>query len=363
MISSDTRVHQITAGFGPGDAISNEAKVIRKLLQEWGYQSEIYADPEHINSASRQACQPISSLSAEQTDALIFHFSIGTPLVDSIRALPGRKIMIYHNVTPGDYFRPYSDRIARQLDQGREQLAQLKNTFDLALADSEFNRLELESLGYSKTAVLPILLDTGRFSIRRQNIGSIISKRPKTMLFVGRLAPNKKPEDLIRVFGLYQKFYNPDSRLVWVGSWGGLEVYYLQIVKMIHELDVQNVILTGHVSEQKLATWFCEADAFVSTSEHEGFCVPILEAFHYGKPVIAYSAGAIPETVGDAGVLLKEKNFLQFAEAIDYVLGSNSLRAALIDRGRARLNGPFSLDRVSSLLKQHLESLLQSNPC
>lgn len=355
-------VAQFCAGFAPGDAISAESLNIRRVLREWGFQSEIYSWPDHMHPEVHGECKPVSEFDPAATSLLIYHFSIGSSLTGYALDFPGKKIMIYHNITPGHYFRRYNFDIARQLDEGRKQLASIVDAFDLALADSEFNRTELESLGYRNTGVLPILFEPRHSAIRHLksevSLLPLLEENLTTIFFVGRLAPNKKAEDLVRTFGLYQKFYNPRSRLVWVGSWGALELYYLELQWMIRDLGLKNVHFTGHISEAAKLTCFEKADLFASASDHEGFCVPVLESFHHGKPVVAFAAGAIPETVGDAGLVLPERDPGCFAEAIDRVVTDQPLRAALIQRGHARLENHFSFSRVSNLLKEYLKPLL-----
>ncbi|HEY3130473.1 MAG TPA: glycosyltransferase [Acidobacteriota bacterium] len=374
-------IAQFCAGFAPGDAISTEALNIRRVMRQCGYRSEIYSWPDFIHPESRGWCKPVSKFSPSSTDLLIYHFSISSPMTRHALDFSGRKIMIYHNITPGHYFRRYDPKVADQLDDGRKELQSLSETFDLALADSEFNRKELESLNYRNTAVLPILFDPSQLS---QNLDSsatesasirvnprpqsafriphsaIVSPDPEltTRFFVGRLAPNKKAEDLVTIFGLYQKFINPRSRLFWIGSWGSLSLYYTELRAMVRDLKLRDVCFTGYVPQSALVDCYRHSDVLVSTSEHEGFCVPILESFYYGKPVIAYAAGAVPETVGEAGILFSEKDWMCFAEAIHRVVCDPELRGHLVAAGQTRLEHQFSFSRVSQLLKSYITPLL-----
>jgi glycosyltransferase involved in cell wall biosynthesis len=374
-------ITQFCAGFAPGDAISTEALNIRHVTRQWGCPSEIYSWPDHIDPEMRSECKPVSQFNGAATDILLYHFSIGSPMTRYALGFPGKKVMIYHNITPGHYFRRYDPKIAGQLDEGRKELAGMSQAFDLALADSEFNRKELEFLKYRNTAVLPILFDPSQLDqaaeVRKEESAPTrVHSRPKsaihnpqssilrsdpeltTILFVGRLAPNKKAEDLLKIFGLYQKFMNPKSCLIWVGSWGSLQLYYLELQKMVHDIGLKNVLFAGHVSPAELAEAYRRADVFASTSEHEGFCVPILECFHYGVPVIAYPAGALPETLADAGLILADKDHGSFAETINRVVKDSDLNNSLVQRGRARLHDHFSFSRVAGLLRGYLEPLI-----
>ncbi len=348
------RIDQVCAGFLAGDAISDEAVNIRNLLQSWGYQSSIYSWPPHIHPKSRRECENISDLRPSASDILIYHFSISSPVTQSVLEFPGRKILIYHNITPSQYFRAYSWQIAEELEDGRRQLTALRDCFDLALADSEFNREELDKLGFPKTAVLPILFDPARLAVPAGHGLQFLRKPGAVILFVGRLVPNKKAEDLVKIFDLYRRFYNSESRLVWVGGWGGVDLYYWELRTMIQELGIAGVTFTGHLPANQLAACFERADVFASASEHEGFCVPLLESFHYGKPIVAFPGGAVPETVGDAGVVLRERDPIAFAAAIDRVSRDRDLADDLRRRGRQRLSTHFGFSRVADLLRGYL---------
>ncbi len=353
------RIDQVCAGFLAGDAISGEAVNIRKLLHGWGYQSSIYSWPEHIHPKSRHECEPIANLRPSPPDILIYHFSIGSPVTEFVLEFPGKKILIYHNITPSHYFRAYSSEIAEKLEDGRKQLAALRGRFDLALADSEFNRKELDDLGFLNTGVLPILFDPARLPASAGARLPFLNKPGTVILFVGRLVPNKKAEDLIKIFDLYRRFYNPESRLVWVGGWGGVDLYYWRLKTMIEELGINGVTFAGHLPANQLAACFERADIFASASEHEGFCVPILESFHYRKPIVAYAAGAIPETVGDAGLVLPERDSVAFAAALDRVCRDRELAEELRRRGLQRLFAHFGFSRLAGLLRDYLCPLVE----
>jgi glycosyltransferase involved in cell wall biosynthesis len=355
-------IHQVTAGFAPGDAISDEARNIRQVLRSWACHSEIYAWPEYIDYRTRHECRSVQDLDLRTCDLLVYHYSIGNPAARSILEHRCPKVMVYHNITPSSFFRIYNAQVAAELERGRRQLGTIQGAFSLALADSEFNRGELEDLGYPRTAVLPILFDPLRLRIGLREWLSAHWKRRRretTILFVGRLVPNKKAEDLLRAFSLYQRFFDRRSRLVWVGSPGGMELYANHLGCLMESLGISHARFVGHVSRSELTSWYLAGDIFASASEHEGFCVPILESFHFGKPVIAYSAGAVPETVGDAGLLLSSKDPELFAAAIHRVASDEELRTELVSRGRRRATDHFGRERVASILRGHLLAELE----
>ncbi len=354
-------IHQVTAGFAQGDAISDEARNIRQALRSWGCSSEIYAWPESIHPETRVECRPVTELDQRTCDLLIYHYSIGSPATRSILEYGCPKVMIYHNITPSSFFRVYNPEIADELDRGRRQLGAIRNAFSLALADSEFNRKELEELGYPRTAVLPILFDPRRLRVglrERSRARWQRRRRETTIFFVGRLVPNKKAEDLLRAFSFYQRLCDRRSRLIWVGSAGGMELYANHLLSLIESLGIRHVRFVGHVSRSQLTSWYLAGDVFASASEHEGFCVPILESFHFGRPVVAFGAAAVPETVGDAGLLVATKEPEIFASAIYRVASDPNLRAELVSRGHRRVSEHFGRERVASILQECLTAEL-----
>ncbi|MFZ0429813.1 MAG: glycosyltransferase family 4 protein [Acidobacteriota bacterium] len=355
-------IHQVTAGFAPADAISDEARNIRRLLCSWGCRSEIYSWPEHIDRQNRHECRLVSELDSHECDLLIYHFSIGSPATETVLGHRCRRVMIYHNITPSSFFRFFSREVADQLEQGRQQLGRVREAFSLALADSEFNRAELAELGYERTAVLPILFDPASLRVgwkERIRAAWLRRRGETTVFFVGRLAPNKRADDLLRIFSFYQRFYNPRSRFVWVGSAGGMELYAQHLFGLIERFGIRNAIFPGYVSRSVLTSWYLAGDVFASASEHEGFCVPILESFHFGKPVVAYGAAAVPETLGDAGLLLSSKEPEVFAAAIHRAATDSQLRAELVSRGHRRARESFGRERVASILRGHLIAELE----
>ncbi len=350
-------VHQVTAGFAPADAISDEARNIQRLLRAWGCQSEIYCWAEHIHPETRHECRRLSELDPRRCDLLIYHFSIGSPATGAVLDQDYPKVMIYHNITPSSFYREYRPDISAQLDQGREELGRIRHAFSLALAVSDYNRRELELLGYPRTAVLPILFDPRKLRVglkERIRARWIRGRGPTTLFFVGRLVPNKRAEDLLKVFSVYQRFFNADSRFVWVGSEAGMGSYALHLLALADQLRLRKAHFVGYVDRSELTSRYLAGDVFVSASEHEGFCVPILESFHFGKPVVAYAAAAVPETLGEAGVLVDSKEPGLFAAAIHRVVSDSELRSELVARGRRRAVEHFGLERVGSILRGYV---------
>ena len=329
--------HQLVPNLAFGDAISQQALTLRRLLRASGVRSEIFA--EHVDAQLRGEARPYRELrqSVDGEAAVLYHFSIGSELTDLYRLLPGPRVLAYHNITPPEFFRGVNAQVAALCARGRDELRALRGHCTLALGDSEFNRQELESFGFARTAVFPIVLDPERYGV--QPVTRL--ERPYrdghvNFLHVGRLVPNKRIEDLLKVFYFYRRRINPDSRLFLVGIDTDMEIYAVALRQMIHDLGLSGVAFPGRVTQRELVTYYRLAHVYLCMSEHEGFCVPLVEAMHFGVPVIAYAAGAVPETLGDAGALVLRKDFPEIAELAALICEDAALREAMAAAGRAR---------------------------
>ncbi len=333
-------IHQFVSGFANGDAISNEARALRRLFQDWGYASEIFSDTRRVLPEHRKTVRDIadSRSACTQDDIAILHFSIGSPVNDAFAALPCGKALIYHNITPAHYFNLVNRQVAGNLEEGRRQLVGLANCASVNMAVSQFNADELIEAGYRNVHVLPLFIDFDRLAVapdrgmlRRYGDGKT------NILFVGRCVPNKKIEDIIDVFDCFRTSVTPRSRLIHVGSFAGAEPYYYVLKGMIQDRGMDNVHFAGGVSQSQLNAFYRCADLFLCMSEHEGFCIPIMESFQHNLPVMAYAAGAIPETMGGAGVLFREKNIPALAEMMGELTRNKSLGDAVVQGQHARL--------------------------
>jgi glycosyltransferase involved in cell wall biosynthesis len=353
-------IHQFSAGFTPGDAISNEAIRFRDILREWGYRSEIFSDERCTQAAQRKHVPDVETFAstAQPDDVVLLHLSIGSKVNEVFRDLPCKKAILYHNVTPEHYFELINKQTAQALRRGREQVASLSDTADVNMAVSRFNASELESVGYRNVEVLPLVLD---FSLLTDDVDprtrSKLSDGCKNILFVGRCTPNKKIEDLLRVFAYYQKTIEPRSRLIHVGSHAGAERYFCLLTAMVRELGLQNVWFAGTLSQPALNACYASADAFLCMSEHEGFCIPLVESMLHEVPILAHASAAIPETLDGSGILLHERRFDLAAELLGRLVADDTLRDAVIANQNDRLNRYRSRD-LESELKQHLAPLI-----
>jgi glycosyltransferase involved in cell wall biosynthesis len=334
-------VHQVLATLGYGDAIGHEVLGIQRVLRAAGYTSEIFvetADP-RLEPLTLDYREMIGAVSAR--DILIHHFSIGSRASRTAYALAGRMALVYHNITPPEYFLGVHKDLVKQCFRGRRELTAYIDRCDVALGDSEYNRAELEALGFRETGVLPVVPDFSHLEVPPDlRIASTFGDGWTNVLFVGRVIPNKKFENVIRAFHVYRTHHNPRSRLLLVGSYSGFERYLAMLHALIAQLGTPDVHFTGHVSNEELTALYDVADLFLCASEHEGFCVPIVEAFHKGVPVLAYAATAVPATMDGGGVLYGTPDPFEVARLMSAVLDDRQLEAAVVDsqdRAVARL--------------------------
>lgn len=349
-------IHQWLPGFASGDAISNYAISLQKVIKGWGYQSEIFAPGRHVSPKVRGLCQDWEAYKdySNSQSIVIYHFSIGSPLSSGFRNIPDKKVLVYHNITPSKYFEPINAEKAFALSQGRKELQTLAGVPQLALADSEYNRLELEEWGYKNTYVIPPFLDFNGLSAKPDK-GLLNQYKDDwvNILFVGRVTPNKKIEDVIKVFYYYKNSVNPKSRLFIAGSFVGMEKYYAYLSGLVLELNLTNVLFTGHVATAELVSYYKISDLFLCMSEHEGFCIPLVESMYFGIPVIAYAAAAVPYTLGGSGILVYEKDFPYIAELINIVLEQ---KEAIIEAQKRRLEN-FSEEKIAKDFYTFLHNL------
>ncbi len=354
------QAHQFVTALSYGDAIGDYTLEIQRILRRNGYQSEIFSEIVHPKVA--KYVKPLADYNLMEGDdvLMLVHFSIGSYLGNLVPHHHGKKMLIYHNITPFEWFVDINSVLAYHCLIGREQLKKLKDFCPMAVGDSEFNRQELESLGYSNTGVLPIRLDFSKFDGVDDPITRKMYDDHRTnIIVVGRTIPNKKLEDALKTFAYYQKYINPLSRLIFIGMWGGFERYYHGLREMATHLGIQEVVFTGHISFEELLAFYRLADVALVLSEHEGFCVPVLEAFYMNVPLLAWDACAVPHTAGKGGVVIhKQKNHASIAELIHRICCEDGLRRKLLDAQRAQIEDHTNFPFEKTLLGM-LEELKQ----
>jgi L-malate glycosyltransferase len=352
-------IHQVLATLGYGDAIGHEVLGIQRVLRAHGFDSEIFVETadDRLEAQTRDYRELVDFSRPDQL--LLHHFSLGSKASRTAFALPDRMALIYHNITPPEYFVGVHKKLARQCFRGRRELRAYVDRCDLALGDSEFNRQDLEQLGFPRTAVLPVVPDFSHLD--RQPNGWFASQFDDAwtnILFVGRVIANKKIEDLIRFFHAYQRF-NTRSRLIVVGAYTGFERYLTALTHLAASLGTDHVHFVGHVSDEELIGFYEIADLFLCASEHEGFCVPLVEAFYMEVPVLAYAATAVPATMDGAGVLYQIKDPRHVAALMDGILSNCQLQEAIIGGQLGALQRLRSKDFAGTLMG-FVESILNS---
>jgi len=353
------RIIQCVGNLSKGDAISNYIMTIHELLGEMGYESHIVAyDKEECMN---RACSSLDNLQPRSTDVAILHASIGNPMLKIFEGLPCRKGVIYHNMTPASYFKGYHELLFSLLVEGRESMRTLANTVPVAFGVSEFNRKELQEFGFASTGVLPYVLPPESLDEEDTNLSrSLKEHRGMKLLFVGRVVPHKCQHDLIKVLYLVRKHIDEQAVLYLVGHGSQEEPYWQQCKQLCHMLGLDRaVFMTGRVSDEQLASYYHHSDVFVSMSEHEGFFVPLIEAFRSQLPVLAYGAGAIPETMGGAGLCLEEKDFREALAQLKK-LQDTTYRQQVTKKQQERVEA-FSMGALQQGLAQLLDTITSTS--
>jgi L-malate glycosyltransferase len=345
------RIHQVLATLGYGDAIGHEVLGIQRVLRAAGYESEIFVETaDHRLEPQTRDYRELVDFS-HRDNLLLHHFSLGSKASRTAYALPDRMALIYHNITPPEYFVGVHRRLARQTFRGRRELQAYADRCDLAMGDSEFNRQDLETLGFSRTGVLPVVPDFSHLD-REPNwlVARDFDDEWTNIVFVGRVIANKKIEDVICWFHAYHTIFNPRSRLLLVGAQTGFERYLASLHELVSRLGVAQVHFIGHVSDEELVAFYETADLFLCASEHEGFCVPIVEAFYKQVPVLAYAATAVPSTMDGAGVLFENRDPIHVAALMDEILSNVALQDRIVHDQLAAVERLGSKDFAGTLL-------------
>jgi FkbM family methyltransferase len=337
------KVHQFHSGSATGDAITNAMFLMQTELRALGYDSDIFVEHRAPDLADRLF--EIDDLPRHPDYVLIVHHSMGYDACERIAALPARKILMYHNITPPEFLTD-SPFMKSYAELGRRQLELLRPQMIAALADSEFNALELRTLGYDAPVACPFLFDVTALVAQAGQRGNRPDDAPFTILFVGRVVASKGQAELVDAFAEFRRGWGRPCRLVLIGRVAAPDAPYpAEISRRIALHGLQDeVLLTGLVSDEELHAWYGTADAYVSLSQHEGFGVPLVEAMAHDLPVIAWPSGAVPYTLGGAGVLLPDRSPETVAATILDLAHAPERRAEIVARQHAVLDG-FRLER------------------
>lgn len=348
-------IHQILPTFSPGDAIGNEVIEINKTLRKWGYKSQIYAENIHPEMTAKKHLEydKVSS----KDNILIFHFSIGSDVSHYIRKLPDKKIIRFHGITPEKYLSGINDYIQYLLVRGKEELGLYPEITDLALANSRYTQLELSKLGFKRTKIFPLLMDLNIYDKSpNENLLSRFADDYVNILFVGRVIPQKNQHIILKIFSYY-KLINPRSRLFLIGNFEGCENYLDQLQEIIRKLNLKDVYIPGKVSMNDLISYYKLADIFLCMSEWETFCVPLVESMYFDTPILAYNCTAIPDTLGNSGILINKLNINEISEMIDLVVNDEAFKNEIIRKQRERLKS-FERPNMENLLKECIQQVI-----
>ena len=334
-----------------GDAIGDSARRIRSLLRRQGHTAHVYALT--IDEDLRGDVRWFSHPDAQGGDVTILHYAIPSPMSMALAELPKLRVLQYHNITPAHFFAPYDASIFKLALAGREDIARLSGKVDLALGVSEYNRQELVALGFDETDVLPLAINAQQTKVTQNTtaLEQILNDGLTNILFVGRIAPNKRIEDHLRLAEHYRRYVDADYRFICVGRTDAVPHYYsaLRTQMLDYGLPSDRFLFPGMVPEEELAVYYRHAHAYLSLSEHEGFCVPLIEAMAADVPVMAYGVTAVPETLGGAGVCFTPKDLEWAAELLGMLVYDEELRTAVIARQRKRVTD-FDLGTIDRKL-------------
>ncbi len=337
-----TAVHQFVPALLPRDATGHHTLALRDALRAAGWTSDVYVEAAHDETAAEATYFEEYPSRARPGDVLLYQLGTASPVAEFLLGRPEPLVLDYHNVTPAEFYAGWEEHTREKVALARRQVAVLAPRSVLGIADSAFNAAELTDLGCPATAVVPILVELGdtapapdpkeRDRLAGRHGGATV------LLFVGRLSPNKAQHHLVEALWLYRRWYDPDARLHLVGP----EVtpsYAAAVTAFAAELGLADAVVSARdLTPAQLAAWYADADVFVCLSQHEGFCIPLLEAMHAGTPVVALDAGAVGETLGAAGLLVPSARPATVAAAVARVTGDPALASRLVDAGHRRLD-------------------------
>lgn len=349
------RIDQLVPAYHRGDAIGDEAFELRGFLRGRGYESEIYCLTRDRGLEDQSRLFFGEFAPPGPPDITILHFALPSPLTQGLIKLRSKKAIIYHNITPAEFFAETNPEMARIARLGRLELESLQPHVDLSLADSEFNRLELAELGFRNSHVFPLFVDFAKYAKPMNRfVHDLFRDDRVNVLFVGRVAPNKKIENLVKTVFYYKKYVSPLVRLIVVGKTNTFPAYYRSVVRMADEfyLKPEEIQFIGHIPDEEMFALYKASDVFLSLSEHEGFCLPLVESMIFDLPIIALASTAVPYTLGEAGIQIKDSRPDLTGELIDIVARDAALKAKLVASGRRELKKLKAFPREEFLIRE-----------
>lgn len=358
-----TAVHQFVPALLPRDATGDHTLALRDAFRAVGWSSDVYVESAHDDLWPEAIYFERYPDRARPGDVLLYHLSTASPVAEFLLGRPEPLVLDYHNITPASFYEGWEDHTAEKVARARVEAAALAPRAILGLADSTFNAEELRRLGCRRTTVVPILVGiderqpVDHRELDRLRVGH---GEATVLLFVGRLSPNKAQHHLVETLWCYRRWFEPEARLHLVGS-PMTPSYAAAVSSLADELGLGGSIRYGEgLTDAELAAWYADADVFVCLSEHEGFCIPLLEAMRSELPIIAFAAGAVPETLGGAGIGLDSKRPTTVATAIDRLRRDRRLADELVAAGRRRLR-QFLPERTRTRFVEALAPLVRTS--
>lgn len=359
------RVAVLTSHLTPGDAVSNDVVGMRMALEKRGFEARMFAGSSDFTEPKVYPLAELEPFLEDPADLLIYHYSIGwDPGLEILRAAKYRTAIKYHNITPPQFFSGISPWHEDKCLEGRRQLEEIARAgCDIYLADSEYNRMELLQEGVSerRSFVVPPFHHIDRLHEIEPEMEVLDKYRDGTtnILMVGRVAPHKGHPALITAFAAYHHDYNPQSRLLIVGKpEEAFKIYSTQLRELTDFLLTEDAVLfVGEVTDSELKAYYLLANAFAIASEHEGFCVPLVESMAMRVPIVAYESSAIPATVGEAGIVLQEREPYLMAEALDRLVRDESLSLDFARAGWHRYEQQFTNQKIEQRLIEALSEM------
>jgi glycosyltransferase involved in cell wall biosynthesis len=347
-------VHQVVPWLERHDAIGDEVRTVQRLLRDRGHHSDVFT----LHGGPSTAGTLAQLCAGPRPDAVLYHFATASPATITLARAHLPLILLHHNVTPAAYFRGIDRAHYDACRLAASEVTLLRGRTLLALADSEFTRRQLQSEGFSPTGVLPLVLDPAPYRDHRPGrLAAEIRAEPGPLfLVVGRVAPNKRVEEAIRIFHLYRRGIDATARLWIIGDDRRLPRYRAALEDLLARLGETSVRFTGKVSTRDLLDAYSAASVLLCMSDHEGFGVPLLEAMLMGLPVLAMEHGAVGETLGPAGVRLTTRDLPLAAELLDMLASDEELRQRQVALGRRRA-AELSPERAADRLIDHLASI------
>ena len=363
------RIAIVTSHVTTGAAVSSDVLGMRAALETHGYDVRVYAETSDVKVPTIWPVNEVNSFLADPADVLIYHHSIGwSPALEMLKTVNCRTVVKYHNITPPVFFSGFSGWHEQKCREGQEQLQAIADEdCDLYLSDSDYNQQELLAIGAdeSRTFVVPPFHEIDRLQSMEAELETLDAYRDGTtiVLSVGRVAPHKGHPDLLKAFATYHHACNQNSRLLIVGrEEEAFAAYSARLRELIKFLSLEDAVtFTGEISDAVLRALYLLANVFVCTSEHEGFCLPLVEAMATKVPIVAYESAAISETLGRAGILLEDRKPEMMAESINVLTNDEAMNVAVGIEGRRRYEHEFTSEVIDTRLMHALGTLSGRN--